>query len=48
MKLGKIEIFQISMTLDRPSPMLKSSISKLLKFGTKSIGINSKVPPIVV
>jgi len=48
MKLGKMEIFRISTTLDRPSPMLKSSISKLLKFGTKSIGIKSEVPLVVV
>jgi len=48
MKLGKMEIFQISTTLDRPSPMLKSSISKLLNFGTKLIGINSEVLPVVV
>jgi len=47
MQLGK-EKFRISTTLDRPSPMLKSSISKLLKIGTESIGINSEVPPVVV
>ena len=34
--------------LDRLSPMLKLSISKLLKIRIEPIGINSKVPPVIV
>jgi hypothetical protein len=40
--------YRILITLNRPSPMLKNSISKLLKIRTKSISINSKVPPVIV
>jgi hypothetical protein len=40
--------YRISTTLNRPSPMLKSSISKLLKIRTKSIGINSEVLLVIV
>jgi len=47
MQLGK-EKFRILTTLNRPSPILKSSISKLLKIGTKLTGINSEVPPVIV
>jgi hypothetical protein len=38
----------MSITLDRPSPILKSNISKLLKVRTKSISINSKVLLVIV
>ena len=40
--------FRILTTLNRPSPMLKNSISKLLKIRIKLIGINSKVLLVVV
>jgi hypothetical protein len=38
----------MSITLDRPSPILKINISKLLKVKTKLIGINSEVLLVVV
>ena len=47
MQLGK-EKFRISTTLNCPSPMLKSSISKILKIRIELIGINSKVLPVIV
>jgi hypothetical protein len=40
--------YRILITLNCPSPILKSSISKLLKIRTKSISINSEVPLVVV
>ena len=40
--------YRILTTLNRPFPMLKSSISKLLKIRTKLIGISSEVPPVIV
>jgi hypothetical protein len=48
MQLRKKGLKEKSTTLDRPSAILKGSISKLLKIGTESIGINSEVPPVAV
>ena len=48
MQLRKKVQREKSTTLDRPSAMLKGSISKPLKIETESIAINSKVPPVVV
>ena len=43
-----IKEYRILMAFNRPSPILKSSISKLLKIRTKLISINSEVPPVIV
>jgi len=40
--------FRILTTLNRPSSMLKDSISKLLKIGIELIGINSEVLLVIV
>jgi len=48
MQLRKKDLKRKLITLNRPSTMLKGSIIKPLKIRTKLIGINSKVPPVVV
>ena len=48
MQLRKKGSNKKSITLDRPSDMLKGSISKPLKIGTELINVNPEVPPVVV